>query len=49
MSRYLGSFGADFQAPLLRPKPLFDAIVTDPPYGIREAALKITKDNQTSG
>jgi len=46
---YLGSFAADFQSPLFRCSPLFDAIVTDPPYGIREAALKITKDNENSG
>ena len=38
---YLGSHSADFSKQLLREGPLFDVIITDPPYGIREASLKI--------
>jgi len=38
---YLGSHSADFSKPLLRDGPLFDVIITDPPYGIREASLKV--------
>jgi tRNA (guanine10-N2)-methyltransferase len=37
MDRFLGLFRGDFMAPNFRPEvPFFDAIVTDPPYGIRE-------------
>ncbi|KAL8586578.1 hypothetical protein ACOMHN_053931 [Nucella lapillus] len=41
-SRYLDVVVADASRhDLWRPLPLFDAIITDPPYGIREASLKI--------
>ncbi len=40
--RFLGVVRADFsQAWLRRGRPLFDAIVTDPPYGVREGIKKI--------
>ena len=38
---YLGCHSADFSKPLLRDRPLFDVILTDPPYGVREASLKV--------
>ena len=40
-SLYLGSLASDFSAPLIRDTPLFDVILTDPPYGVREASLKV--------
>ncbi|KAK7091203.1 tRNA (guanine(10)-N2)-methyltransferase homolog [Littorina saxatilis] len=41
-SRYLDVLVADASRhDLWRNMPLFDAIITDPPYGIREASLKI--------
>ncbi|XP_076456427.1 tRNA (guanine(10)-N(2))-methyltransferase TRMT11-like isoform X2 [Babylonia areolata] len=41
-SRYLDVLVADASRhDLWRSLPLFDAIITDPPYGIREASLKI--------
>ena len=45
---YIGSHSADFTSPLIRDAPLFDAIVTDPPYGVREASLKTTKGLKNS-
>ena len=46
--RYLGSFASDFSSGVLRSASLFDAIVTDPPYGVREASLKVNKDIKNS-
>ena len=40
---YLGCHASDFSKPLLRGAPLFDVILTDPPYGVREASLKVGK------
>lgn len=37
-SRFLGVVAADFAYPPWRPTFLFDAIVSDPPYGIRESS-----------
>ena len=45
---YLGSHSADFSKPLLRSAPLFDVIITDPPYGVREASLKINTQSAVS-
>eukprot|EP00116_Pleurobrachia_bachei_P009497 sb/3469759/ len=47
-NRYLGCYSSDFSSGLLRDKPLFDVILTDPPYGIREASLKVNKDIKNS-
>ena len=43
-------FAADFSTAYLRADFLFDAIITDPPYGIREKAKKIgtKKQEQTA-
>ncbi|CAF1410540.1 unnamed protein product [Adineta ricciae] len=38
LSRFLGVVGADFAYPPWRPGFIFDAIVSDPPYGIRESS-----------
>ena len=47
-NRYLGCYSSDFSSGLLRNTPLFDVILTDPPYGIREASLKVNKDIKNS-
>ena len=40
--RFLGVVRADFsQAWMQRDRPMFDAIITDPPYGVREGIKKI--------
>ncbi|XP_017057018.1 tRNA (guanine(10)-N2)-methyltransferase homolog [Drosophila ficusphila] len=39
--RYLDIVVADFSNPLWHPRILFDSIITDPPYGIREATEKV--------
>ena len=45
-SRYVDILVADSsQYKLYRSFPLFDAIITDPPYGIREASLKISSNS----
>ncbi|KAK7442095.1 hypothetical protein BaRGS_00040537 [Batillaria attramentaria] len=45
-SQYLDVLVADAsQHTLWRSQPMFDAIITDPPYGIREPTLKIGTDN----
>jgi tRNA (guanine10-N2)-methyltransferase len=38
LNRFLGVVAADFAYPPWRPTFLFDAIVSDPPYGIRESS-----------
>ncbi|XP_059470079.1 tRNA (guanine(10)-N2)-methyltransferase homolog [Neocloeon triangulifer] len=40
-SRYLDVLVADFARPLWRPDVRFDAILTDPPYGVRESTAKV--------
>jgi len=40
-SQYLDVIVADSALPLWKHQPLFDAIITDPPYGIREATERI--------
>ena len=45
---YLGSYASDFSSGVLRRTPLFDVIVTDPPYGVREASLRVNKDIKNS-
>ena len=42
LDRFLGIAGCDFAYPAWRPSFRFDAIVTDPPYGIRESSQHIT-------
>lgn len=39
--RFLDVLVADSSRSCFRPLPLFDAIITDPPYGIREACVKV--------
>ncbi|EDW34634.1 GL21470 [Drosophila persimilis] len=39
--RYMDVLVADFSNPLWHPRLLFDSIITDPPYGIREATEKV--------
>lgn len=39
--RFLGVIRADFSQKWMSRRPLFDAIVTDPPYGVREGIRKI--------
>ncbi|XP_014661929.1 PREDICTED: tRNA (guanine(10)-N2)-methyltransferase homolog isoform X2 [Priapulus caudatus] len=41
---YLDVMQADFSKCIWREQPLFDAIITDPPYGIRESTRKIGSD-----
>eukprot|EP01103_Thecamoeba_quadrilineata_P014513 TRINITY_DN4344_c0_g1_i1.p1 TRINITY_DN4344_c0_g1~~TRINITY_DN4344_c0_g1_i1.p1 ORF type:complete len:384 (-),score=63.36 TRINITY_DN4344_c0_g1_i1:8-1159(-) len=43
-SRLLDLFVHDHSISLWRPIPIFDAIVSDPPYGIREGARKIGRN-----
>ncbi len=38
LNRFLGVVAADFAYPPWRPTFLFDAIISDPPYGIRESS-----------
>ncbi|XP_071804745.1 tRNA (guanine(10)-N(2))-methyltransferase homolog [Asterias amurensis] len=38
---YLDVLVSDFSSQVWRERPLFDAIITDPPYGIRESTRKI--------
>ncbi|CAF1261766.1 unnamed protein product [Adineta steineri] len=38
LNRFLGVVGADFAFPPWRPTFSFDAIISDPPYGIRESS-----------
>ncbi|XP_013192898.1 tRNA (guanine(10)-N2)-methyltransferase homolog [Amyelois transitella] len=47
--RYLDVAVSDFSLPMWRPDLTFDAIVTDPPYGVREPTEKIgiDRDNYT--
>ncbi|XP_053605271.1 tRNA (guanine(10)-N2)-methyltransferase homolog [Plodia interpunctella] len=47
--RYLDVLVSDFSRPLWRPGLAFDAILTDPPYGVREPTEKIgiERDNYT--
>ncbi|XP_065349628.1 tRNA (guanine(10)-N2)-methyltransferase homolog [Cloeon dipterum] len=40
-SKYVGVLVADFARPLWRPDVRFDAILTDPPYGVRESTFKV--------
>jgi tRNA (guanine10-N2)-methyltransferase len=48
-SKYVGVLIADAALSIWKQKPLFDAIVTDPPYGIREGAWKIgSKKGETN-
>ncbi|KAJ3304742.1 hypothetical protein HDV03_002427 [Kappamyces sp. JEL0829] len=44
-SLVLGTMASDFAHHPWRRVPLFDAIVCDPPYGVREGAKKITYSN----
>ncbi|XP_068154318.1 tRNA (guanine(10)-N2)-methyltransferase homolog [Drosophila tropicalis] len=39
--RYMDVVVADFSNPLWHPRVSFDSIITDPPYGIREATEKV--------
>ncbi|KAK3722075.1 hypothetical protein QZH41_019819, partial [Actinostola sp. cb2023] len=39
---------ADASRPVLRPTPIFDAIITDPPYGVREGVRKQKADNHSN-
>jgi tRNA (guanine10-N2)-methyltransferase len=39
--RYVGVLRADFSQRWMNRRPLFDAIVTDPPYGIREGIKRV--------
>ncbi|XP_034662483.1 tRNA (guanine(10)-N2)-methyltransferase homolog [Drosophila subobscura] len=39
--RYMDVLVADFSNPLWHPRLSFDSIITDPPYGIREATEKV--------
>jgi tRNA (guanine10-N2)-methyltransferase len=41
--RLLDLFVGDNARPCMRQKPMFDAIVADPPYGVREGARKVGK------
>ncbi|XP_045485099.1 tRNA (guanine(10)-N2)-methyltransferase homolog isoform X2 [Pieris rapae] len=49
MSQYLDVLVSDFSRPLWRQDLKFDALITDPPYGVREPTEKIgiEKDNYT--
>ena len=48
LSRFLGVIGSDFAYPPWRPTFLFDAIVSDPPYGIRESSQHISRRQATT-
>ena len=51
LNRFLGAVCSDFAYPPWRPSFLFDAIVSDPPYGIRESSQHISRrqpDNEES-
>ncbi|XP_028393060.1 tRNA (guanine(10)-N2)-methyltransferase homolog [Dendronephthya gigantea] len=43
LHRYIDVWMGDQMNTALRPCPMFDAIVTDPPYGIREGSRKLAK------
>jgi tRNA (guanine10-N2)-methyltransferase len=43
LNRFLGAVGSDFANPVWRPNFFFDAIVCDPPYGIRESSQHKTR------
>ncbi len=43
LNRFLGVVGSDFANPVWRSKFFFDAIVCDPPYGIRESSQHKTR------
>jgi tRNA (guanine10-N2)-methyltransferase len=47
LNRFLGVIGSDFAYPPWRPTFLFDAIVSDPPYGIRESSQHISRRQGT--
>lgn len=44
----LGTLACDIAHHCWRPGPWFDAIVTDPPYGVREGAKKIVSTKQSA-
>ncbi|CAF1029949.1 unnamed protein product [Brachionus calyciflorus] len=46
-SKYLDILAADFSSKYIRDNFKFDAIITDPPYGIREKAKKLGSKKQT--
>ena len=49
LNRFLGVVGSDFAYPPWRPSVLFDAIVSDPPYGIRESSQHISRRQAGKG
>ncbi|XP_030830415.1 tRNA (guanine(10)-N2)-methyltransferase homolog [Strongylocentrotus purpuratus] len=44
--RYLDVLISDFSQDIWREQPLFDAIITDPPYGIREKTRKVGTEKE---
>lgn len=44
-SKYIDILAADFSSQYIKKNFIFDAIITDPPYGIREKAKKIGNKN----
>ena len=48
LDRFLGVVCSDFAYPAWRPSFLFDAIVSDPPYGIRESSQHISRRQPTA-
>lgn len=48
LSRFLGVIGSDFAYPPWRSTFPFDAIVSDPPYGIRESSQHISRRQTTT-
>lgn len=48
LNRFLGVVASDFANPTWRPTFLFDAIVSDPPYGIRESSQHKTRGQATN-
>ena len=47
--RYVDILAADFSTSYLRKNYKFDAIISDPPYGIREKAKKIGNKDKIEG
>ncbi|XP_072175830.1 tRNA (guanine(10)-N(2))-methyltransferase homolog [Diadema setosum] len=44
--KYIDVLISDFSRNIWREQPLFDAIITDPPYGIREKTRKVGSDKE---
>eukprot|EP01114_Cavostelium_apophysatum_P019966 TRINITY_DN6577_c0_g1_i1.p1 TRINITY_DN6577_c0_g1~~TRINITY_DN6577_c0_g1_i1.p1 ORF type:complete len:478 (-),score=111.26 TRINITY_DN6577_c0_g1_i1:13-1446(-) len=47
INRFLGVIVCDSSRPIWREAPIFDAIVADPPYGIRAGARKVGKKKKS--